>query len=176
MHVSLDRCSEDPVTHPGSGDHEQTRDQLPLVYAELRRVARMFLARERSDHTLQPTALVHEAYLRLIGQRQVDWTNRAQVDDLRAVRPIHLPLVDQPEIRLVDERRGLQRVVRALTEQKGARQAPQLVIDELQHLVAGLLAAPAAGGVTGSAEQQVDETLINLAGVASPPIVTRQLR
>ena len=85
MHVSLDRCSEDPVTHPGSGDHEQTRDQLPLVYAELRRVARMFLARERSDHTLQPTALVHEAYLRLIDQRQVDWTNRAQVVGLAAV-------------------------------------------------------------------------------------------
>jgi len=49
----------------------------PLVYEELRRLARYFLAAERSNHTLQPTALVHEAYLRLIDQRSVDWRNRA---------------------------------------------------------------------------------------------------
>jgi len=50
---------------------------LPLVYAELRRVAARQLRRERADHTLQPTALVHEAYIRLVDQRQVDWRNRA---------------------------------------------------------------------------------------------------
>ena len=50
---------------------------LPLVYAELRRVAARQLRNERNDHTLQPTALVHEAYIRLVGQRQVDWQNRA---------------------------------------------------------------------------------------------------
>jgi RNA polymerase sigma factor (TIGR02999 family) len=50
----------------------------PAVYAELRRLARHYLAGERSSHTLQPTALVHEAYLRLIEQRSVDWCNRAQ--------------------------------------------------------------------------------------------------
>ena len=50
---------------------------LPLVYAELRRVAARQLRSERNDHTLQPTALVHEAYIRLVGQRQVDWQNRA---------------------------------------------------------------------------------------------------
>jgi len=44
----------------------------PVVYEELRRLARYFLAAERSNHTLQPTALVHEAYLRLIDQRSVD--------------------------------------------------------------------------------------------------------
>ena len=49
----------------------------PLLYEELRRLARHFLAAERSDHTLQPTALVHEAYLRLIDQHSVDWRNRA---------------------------------------------------------------------------------------------------
>lgn len=49
----------------------------PLLYEELRRLARHFLAAERGDHTLQPTALVHEAYLRLVGQRSVDWRNRA---------------------------------------------------------------------------------------------------
>src|SRR5262245_9620442 len=50
---------------------------LPLVYAELRRIARRQLRRERVGHTLQPTALVHEAYLRLVDQRKVDWRNRA---------------------------------------------------------------------------------------------------
>ena len=66
--------------------NEQARDQmLPLVYSELRRLARAFLARERFDHTLQATALVHEAYLRLIDQRQVDWKNRAQFVGVAAV-------------------------------------------------------------------------------------------
>ena len=50
---------------------------LPLVYAELRRVAARQLRNERNDHTLQPTALVHEAYIRLVDQRHVDWHNRA---------------------------------------------------------------------------------------------------
>lgn len=51
---------------------------LPLLYDELRCMARSYLQREHKDHTLQPTALVHEAYLRLLGQRAVDWTNREQ--------------------------------------------------------------------------------------------------
>ena len=50
---------------------------LPLVYAELRRVAARQLRNERAAHTLQPTALVHEVYIRLVDQRQVDWQNRA---------------------------------------------------------------------------------------------------
>jgi RNA polymerase sigma factor (TIGR02999 family) len=50
---------------------------MPLVYSELRRRAAAYLSRERKDHTLQPTALVHEAYLRLIGQERVVWQNRA---------------------------------------------------------------------------------------------------
>jgi RNA polymerase sigma-70 factor (ECF subfamily) len=49
----------------------------PVLYEELRKLARYFLASERGSHTLQPTALVHEAYLRLIDQRSVDWRNRA---------------------------------------------------------------------------------------------------
>ena len=57
---------------------------LPLVYEELRQLAGGYLRRERVDHTLQPTALVHEAYLRLLGQREIDWTNRAQFLGLAA--------------------------------------------------------------------------------------------
>jgi RNA polymerase sigma factor (TIGR02999 family) len=61
----------------GSGDRRALDRLLPLVYAELRRIARRQLRRERAGHTLQPTALVHEAYLRLVDQRQGDWRNRA---------------------------------------------------------------------------------------------------
>jgi RNA polymerase sigma factor (TIGR02999 family) len=50
---------------------------MPLVYGELRRLAHYYLQRERSDHTLQSTALVHEAYLRLAGQNPPHWQNRA---------------------------------------------------------------------------------------------------
>lgn len=53
-------------------------DALPRAYEELRRLAAGYLHRERPGHTLQPTALVHEAYLRLLGQHAVDWGNRSQ--------------------------------------------------------------------------------------------------
>jgi RNA polymerase sigma-70 factor, ECF subfamily len=51
---------------------------LPLVYKELRRLAAFYLRQERSDHTLQATALVHEAYLRLVDQKKLCWQNRSQ--------------------------------------------------------------------------------------------------
>jgi len=59
------------------GDRTALTQLLPVVYAELRRVAARQLRNERGDHTLQPTALVHEVYIRLVGQREVDWQNRA---------------------------------------------------------------------------------------------------
>jgi RNA polymerase sigma-70 factor (ECF subfamily) len=61
-----------------AGDRQALDRMLPLVYDELHRLASGYLSRERADHTLQPTALVHEAYLRLINQHDVDWRNRAQ--------------------------------------------------------------------------------------------------
>jgi RNA polymerase sigma factor (TIGR02999 family) len=51
---------------------------MPVVYDELRRLAQKYLSHERPNHTLQTTALVHEAYLRLVDQKAVDWQNRAQ--------------------------------------------------------------------------------------------------
>jgi RNA polymerase sigma factor (TIGR02999 family) len=59
------------------GDRTAFNQLLPLVYAELRRVAARQLRHERADHTLQPTALVHEVFIRLVDQRNVDWQNRA---------------------------------------------------------------------------------------------------
>ena len=59
------------------GDREALEQLMPLVYEELRRLAHYYLRQERSDHTLQSTALVHEAYLRLAGQKTPEWQNRA---------------------------------------------------------------------------------------------------
>ena len=60
------------------GNRSALNQLLPVVYAELRRIAVRQLRSERADHTLQPTALVHEVYLRLVDQRRVDWQDRAQ--------------------------------------------------------------------------------------------------
>jgi RNA polymerase sigma factor (TIGR02999 family) len=68
----------------GAGKREALDALLPLVYDELRHIAASYLNRERADHTLQPTALVHEAYLRLVNQHSVDWRNRAQFYGLAA--------------------------------------------------------------------------------------------
>jgi RNA polymerase sigma factor (TIGR02999 family) len=68
------RSLADELLGPGSSLSEE----LPQIYDELRNVAANFLRRERPGHTLQPTALVHEAYLRLIDQKKVDWSNKPQ--------------------------------------------------------------------------------------------------
>jgi RNA polymerase sigma factor (TIGR02999 family) len=62
----------------GEGDTKAGDRLMPLVYAELRKRAAAYLRRERPGHTLQPTALVHEAYLRMAGQDRAAWKNRAQ--------------------------------------------------------------------------------------------------
>ena len=82
------------------------RDALvPVVYDELRRIAQLYLSRERPEHTLQPTALVHEAYLRLIDQRRVDWRNRAQFIGLAALM-MRRVLVNHARDRAADKRGG----------------------------------------------------------------------
>lgn len=58
------------------GDSQATAELLPLVYQELQRIARAHMAQERAEHTLQATALVHEAYLRLVGQEHARWDGR----------------------------------------------------------------------------------------------------
>ena len=80
------------------------RDELvPLVYAELRRQAAVHLRRERPDHTLQPTALVHEAYVRLIDQRRVAWQNRAHFFGI-AAQMMRRVLVDHARARQAGKR------------------------------------------------------------------------
>jgi len=60
-----------------NGEHSAVDALLPVVYDELKKLASSYLRRERVGHTLQPTALVHEAYIRLIDQTRVNWQNRA---------------------------------------------------------------------------------------------------
>lgn len=67
------------------GDSDAENELMQIVYDELRRLARNYLRRERADHTLQPTALVHEAYLRLVDQRSVEWQNRAHFYGIAAL-------------------------------------------------------------------------------------------
>jgi RNA polymerase sigma-70 factor (ECF subfamily) len=87
------------------GDKEAEAELLPRVYRELRRIAAAYLRRERPDHTLQATALVHEAYLRLAADQGVDWKNRAHFFKLAAQLMRHI-LVDYARLRGADKRGG----------------------------------------------------------------------
>lgn len=89
----------------GKGDVEAREELMPLVYAELRRRAAAYLKGERKDHTLQPTALAHEAYLRLIGQERVVWQNRAHFFAV-AAQAMRRVLVDHARGRGRDRRFG----------------------------------------------------------------------
>jgi RNA polymerase sigma factor (TIGR02999 family) len=72
--------SQDVTAHLrqfANGDAAASAKMMPVVYEELRRLARGYLQNERQGHTLQPTALVHEAYLRLVQQKEVNWQDRS---------------------------------------------------------------------------------------------------
>lgn len=89
----------------GRGDQQARENLVPLVYQELRRRAAAYLRRERSDHTLQPTALVHEAFIRLTAQTRVSWVNRAQFFALSA-QLMRRILVDHARERQAAKRPG----------------------------------------------------------------------
>ena len=105
----------------GSGETSALDDVMRAVYQELRRRADHYLRLERPDHTLQPTALVHEAYLRLIDQRKVSWQNRAHFFGV-AAQMMRRILVDH-----------------ARTKQRGKRggAARKLTLDEVMNLSQG---------------------------------------
>jgi len=88
-----------------NGDKTALDQLMPLVYAELHRLAASYLSRERSDHTLQPTALVNEAYLRMIDQNGVAWQNRAQFFGI-AAQMMRRILVNHARDRHADKRGG----------------------------------------------------------------------
>jgi RNA polymerase sigma-70 factor, ECF subfamily len=87
-----------------------TSKLIPLVYEELRRLAGGYMRRERSDHTLQPTPLVHEAYLKLVEQRSVNWQSRAHFLGI-AAQIMRRILIDHARGHLRDKRGGGERPV-----------------------------------------------------------------
>lgn len=88
-----------------SGDQAAEAELLPQVYDELRRLARACFRGERTGHTLQPTALVHEAYLRLVGTRKVDWQDRQHFFAV-AAQVMRRVLVDHARQRTAAKRGG----------------------------------------------------------------------
>jgi RNA polymerase sigma factor (TIGR02999 family) len=138
------------------GDRRALDRLLPLVYAELRRIAPRRLRRERDGHTLQPTALVHEAYLRLVEQRSVDWRSRAHFYGV-AAQMMRRVLVDHAR-RQAAKKRGDpgQRVpLDDIAETAAAPQIPVLALDDalsrLEQLDRGLariVELRAFGGLT----------------------------
>jgi RNA polymerase sigma factor (TIGR02999 family) len=89
----------------GNGDQAALEELTPLVYDELRRLARAYLRHERQGHTLESTALVHEAYMRLVDQREVQWQSRNQFFGI-AASLIRRILVDHARARLAAKRGG----------------------------------------------------------------------
>jgi RNA polymerase sigma factor (TIGR02999 family) len=112
------------------GNQSALNQLLPLVYGELRRIASRQLRRERVGHTLQPTALVHEVYLRLVDQRHVDWKDRAHFFGA-AAQVMRRILVDHARRRLASKRGdGLHRVsMDEATELAAPEGIPVLALD-----------------------------------------------
>jgi RNA polymerase sigma factor (TIGR02999 family) len=93
------------LTAWSNGDRSALDDLILLVHDDLKRLARRFMSRERAGHTLQPTALVHEAYVRLAGERSMRWENRAHFLSV-AAQLMRFILVDSARRRRVPKRGG----------------------------------------------------------------------
>lgn len=89
------------------GSEDASARLMPLVYEELRRLAREYLRRERPDHTLQATALVHEAYLRMVDEKNITWKDRAHFYGI-AARLMRRILVDHARAHNAAKRGGLE--------------------------------------------------------------------
>ncbi len=111
-----------------AGDAQAAENLLPLVYAELHRLAKGYMRRERADHTLQATALINEAYLRLVAE-DVDWNSRAHFIGL-AANVMRRVLVDYARARNAEQRGG--GLLRVEMKDELAISAEQL--DEVEHL------------------------------------------
>ena len=101
--ASVVRTISQLLVNWGHGDQQAREALIPLVYEELRRLARRYLWHERPDHTLQSAALVHEAYLRLVHQEPPRWQNRAHFFGVAAQLMRHI-LVDHARNRLAAKR------------------------------------------------------------------------
>jgi len=157
------------------GDQNALDRLMPLVYGELRKIAASYLRRERKDHTLQPTALVHEAYLRLTNQRDMAWQNRAHFYGI-AAQMMRRILVDHARKRQAAKRDASAWKVATAEVGDGAESAPELLaldraLEELAQIdpqQAKIVELRFFGGLT------VEETA-EVAGI-SPRTVKREWR
>jgi len=122
-----------------AGSEKALDDLLPLVYGELRRQAARYLRRERQNHTLQPTALVNEAFIKLVDQRNVRWQNRAHFFGV-AAQAMRRIVIDHARTKHRVKRGGVQQ---AVTLDEGmiaadARSVDVLALDEVLTRLAAL--------------------------------------
>jgi RNA polymerase sigma factor (TIGR02999 family) len=110
-----------------SGQKDALEKLLPLVYNELRRLAAHYMKDERAGHTLQPTALVHEAFLRLAAQDRTKWQNRAQFMGI-AGQLMRRILVDHARKRFAAKRGGWLATVNEAIGKPGPRVTPEEII------------------------------------------------
>ena len=148
----------------GRGDLQARDDLVSVVYRELRRRAGAYLRRERQDHTLQPTALVHEAFMRLVGQERVAWQNRAHFFAI-ASHMMRRILVDYAREHQAAKRPGAGVKV-VLDDRIGAAPPPACGLIDLDQALAELARIdPRQGQIVerryfgGLSEQEVGEVL-----------------
>jgi RNA polymerase sigma factor (TIGR02999 family) len=115
----------------GQGDLDARERVVALVYDELRRRAGAVLRGERAGHTLQPTALVHEAYLKLVGSASIDWKDRAHFFGV-AARAMRQVLVDHARARNAEKRGSGQVLVGLDTPAAAAAATPPMSLDLLE--------------------------------------------
>ncbi|HKY42635.1 MAG TPA: sigma-70 family RNA polymerase sigma factor [Pyrinomonadaceae bacterium] len=109
----------------GEGDQAALERLMPLVYSELRRLAGNYLRRERAEHTLQPTALVNEAYLKLVDQRNAQWQNRAHFFGI-AAQLMRRILVDHARQRQAVKRGGVEQQRLSITSAEAVAKQPEI--------------------------------------------------
>jgi len=112
----IDRPITQILAELRSNERASIDELLPVVYSELRRLAGGHLSGERANHTLQPTALVHEAYIRLVGQKETEWQDRAHFFGIasRLMREI-----------LIEHARGRNR------KKRGGEDKTQIALDDI---------------------------------------------
>ena len=159
-----------------NGDRAALDRLLPMVYAELRRIARKHLREERQDHTLQPTALVHEMYARLVGQKPPDLRDRIHFLSV-AAQVMRQILIDHARTKCAQKRGGRQEKLSMDEYQHVCMEKPAIMVridDALNQLArhdprkAKLIEMRFFGGLTAEESASVLELPVN--------VVRRELR
>jgi RNA polymerase sigma-70 factor, ECF subfamily len=127
MHNATESDATQILKSWSEGDQSAPERLVPLVYQELRRVAGDYLRHERSDHTLQATALVHEAYIKLIDQKRVDWKSRAHFCSI-AAQLMRRVLMEHARAHNVEKRGGkMKKLYLDETRELSQERAPDLI-------------------------------------------------